>query len=479
MSLTVRELVSRPHLSLDLLVSGDLEREIRWVHSSDMPDPAPYLRGGEVVLTAGIWYWHGTAASAFAAGLGRADAAALGFGTSALVREVPPELVDACSAWGLTLFRVPDDISFIEIAEEFVEAQHRLREQPLIDSLDRSGRLVDCLQSGSGVEGLLAVFTRLTGRPSAVLRHGAVVASTRPDVPAPVAASFAIPTASHDAVLVVEGHPDELSVAERATIDQAVAFLAIELQRERAVAESERRFAGELFDLVAAGEPQRAAVAARLQTFGVDAERPLLAVCCEPADDVALAHAQSFLDERAARGVFAVKAGELVGVLELDADDPALVGADLHEALGAGVLVGVGGAAAGAGGLVRSLTEARHACRFARRRRDAGYATHDALASHDLLLALQDEHVLRAFHDTLLRPLQEHDLRRHTDLVRTLDEFLGSGGRYQATADTLHLHVNTLRLRLARIEELTGRDLGSMGDRVDLWLALRSRGEAG
>ena len=56
-----------------------------------------------------------------------------------------------------------------------------------------------------------------------------------------------------------------------------------------------------------------------------------------------------------------------------------------------------------------------------------------------------------------------------------MDTFLGSGGRYQATADVLHLHVNTLRLRLVRIEQLTGRDLGSMDDRVDLWIALRTR----
>ena len=212
----------------------------------------------------------------------------------------------------------------------------------------------------------------------------------------------------------------------------------------------------------------------------MDDERPLLAVCCEPASEDALVAAQGYLDARGARGVFALKAAELLGVLELDRDgEAAALGSELHAILGPAVFVGVGGAATGTRNLARSLVEARHACRFARRRRDVGYATHDALASHDLLLALQDEHVLRAFQDTLLRPLQEHDLRRHTDLVRTLDEFLGSGGRYQATADLLHLHVNTLRLRLARIEELTGRDLGSMPDRVDLWLALRTRAGTG
>ena len=148
MSLTVRELVTRPPLRLRVVVEGDMDRMIRWVHSSEMPDPAPYLRGDEVVLTAGVWYWHGMAPGAFAAGLGHANAAALGFGTNPLVEDVPAELIDACRAWGLTLFHVPPDVSFIEIAEEFVEAQHRLRERPLLDSLERSASFLYCLQAG-------------------------------------------------------------------------------------------------------------------------------------------------------------------------------------------------------------------------------------------------------------------------------------------------------------------------------------------
>jgi len=43
------------------------------------------------------------------------------------------------------------------------------------------------------------------------------------------------------------------------------------------------------------------------------------------------------------------------------------------------------------------------------------------------------------------------------------------------TARALHVHPNTLRHRLNRVEQLTGRDLGSMEDRVDLYIALRSR----
>jgi PucR family transcriptional regulator, purine catabolism regulatory protein len=55
-----------------------------------------------------------------------------------------------------------------------------------------------------------------------------------------------------------------------------------------------------------------------------------------------------------------------------------------------------------------------------------------------------------------------------------LEAFISSGGRWAQTAEHLHVHVNTLRHRLARVEELTGRRLESADDRVDFHLALRA-----
>ena len=496
MSLTVGELVTRQKLRLELLVAGDLDREIRWIHSSDMPDPAPYLRGGEVVLTAGIWYWHGVAPSTFAAGLGQADVAALGFGTSPLVSEVPAELVDACERWGLTLFRVPEGVAFIEIAEEFVEAQHRDRERPLLDSLDRSGQFLYSLQAGGGLSGVLRILAPFLGRRVAIVQRGrGVVVAGEPLPPDLVASAeavigthasaidlsgataFPVPIASSDAVLVIDGAISELTVTERSTIDQALAFIAIELQRARAVSESELRFAGELFDLLAVGEGQYPAVAARLRTFGLDFDKPLVAVCCESPDaETSLLTAAAHLRDTQRHGTLAVKATQLLGLIETDrGDDLAELAREFHDALGPTASIGVGGVAEEVSDLARSVVEARHACRFAQRRQDVGYATHETLASHALLVAVQDDRVLQAFRDTLIRPLEEHDARRSTELLNTLESFLRSGGKYQDTADTLHLHVNTLRLRLARIETLTGRDLHSMDDRVDLWIALQAR----
>lgn len=94
--------------------------------------------------------------------------------------------------------------------------------------------------------------------------------------------------------------------------------------------------------------------------------------------------------------------------------------------------------------------------------------------SYDLLLAALPASVRRSFREHLLGPVEEYDARHGSELLRTLDTFLETCGSWQRAADELYVHVNTLRYRMQRIEELTGRRMSSMRDRTDLYLALRS-----
>ncbi|WP_232534997.1 helix-turn-helix domain-containing protein [Nocardia terpenica] len=56
---------------------------------------------------------------------------------------------------------------------------------------------------------------------------------------------------------------------------------------------------------------------------------------------------------------------------------------------------------------------------------------------------------------------------------------LGCAGSWRQAADRMHLHLNTVRYRIGRVEELTGRDLGRLDDRLDLYLAVRARSRPG
>ncbi|WP_329582842.1 PucR family transcriptional regulator [Kitasatospora sp. NBC_01250] len=117
----------------------------------------------------------------------------------------------------------------------------------------------------------------------------------------------------------------------------------------------------------------------------------------------------------------------------------------------------------------------------------AGYALDAAAASHprdcsvgasaelDSLAALVrgiPAVVAAAYRRRLLDPLTEHDRSTGGVLLATLVTFLDHDCSWSRTAEVLHVHVNTVHYRVRRIEELTGRDLSRLDDRLDLRAAL-------
>jgi hypothetical protein len=100
------------------------------------------------------------------------------------------------------------------------------------------------------------------------------------------------------------------------------------------------------------------------------------------------------------------------------------------------------------------------------------------LGSYELLLALVPEEAGLAYRTKLLAPLLAYDRDHGTELVRTLEVFLACSGSWTKAARAMFVHVNSLRYRIRRIEDLTGRDLHSLADQAALLLALRLAGSA-
>ena len=139
--------------------------------------------------------------------------------------------------------------------------------------------------------------------------------------------------------------------------------------------------------------------------------------------------------------------------------------------------VGVSALAESVTALPGALHEASSARRMAARHGISALSvvTSDEVASHELLLATVPASVLRSFRERLLGPLLDYDDQHRAELLPTLREFLACSGSWNICAAKLYVHVNTVRYRIRRIEELTGRDLSRLGDQVDFFLALRIR----
>nr|MBA3728806.1 PucR family transcriptional regulator ligand-binding domain-containing protein [Actinomycetota bacterium] len=180
MALTIGDLLRIPGLDLRLLAgAAGTGRPIRWVHLSELEDPTPWLRGGELMLTTGIAVG-GTAARqrAYLKRLVDAGLSGLGFGTGFSFRKVPKGLLEEADGAGFALFEVPYPVPFIAITEavftRLVAEQHDL----LSRSLDAEHTLTRAVLEGHGIEGVIHALTEATDAWALLLDlHGEAIAA--------------------------------------------------------------------------------------------------------------------------------------------------------------------------------------------------------------------------------------------------------------------------------------------------------------
>jgi hypothetical protein len=152
------------------------------------------------------------------------------------------------------------------------------------------------------------------------------------------------------------------------------------------------------------------------------------------------------------------------------------------EAASGGEATGGGEAAGGAGtswavaDVCRVVAEARQARRLAELLGAGVHMVNSAqFGSSELLLAMVPAEARRSFQAALLTPLLAYDRDHGTELVSTLQVFLANSGSWSKAAEAMFIHVNSLRYRIRRIHELTGRDPRSLEDQAALLLALQIR----
>ena len=261
-------------------------------------------------------------------------------------------------------------------------------------------------------------------------------------------------------------------------------IVGLELMRERIVRETERRLAGDLLADALGDRLEADELRGRLRPFGIGAEAAVLIFDLEdpPAAEATL---ESALADAGVPALVATSAAAgrplLCAVVDTQTAEPLGTARRAREALTGGPgRNGVRVAAsrpAGVGSLRRAFHEARCALE-ATSMVDGGstdVASHRDLGAFTLLLALQDDDALRLYSDGLLDPIERTEGEYGGELLRSLEAFIENNGNWERAARQLYCHRHTLRYRIRKIEELTGRDLGRATDRIELWLALRAR----
>src|SRR6202171_1962371 len=295
------------------------------------------------------------------------------------------------------------------------------------------------------------------------------------------------------------------SAGRRRALEHGSTGLAVELSKERAAAEVERRLRGDLVEEVLAGgleadEAER--VARQAERLGHRLPQKAWVVGLEPDDD----ETEAALAARGPQGKLDAAPSDLVrsrlpGTLTLVRSASAVflvpdeVAADLAtiEKLAGQVLaaaapvmkpgtasVGIGNMANGVAELARSHVEARQALRLTRRAGGKGrVASYRSLGAFRLLLEVQSPEALRRFVNELLGTLLQYAQSRDTPLLETLEALSAARWVRRAAARHLGIHINSMSYRVERIQALTGLQLDDPETRVAISIALRARAMLG
>ncbi|ADB49762.1 PucR family transcriptional regulator [Conexibacter woesei] len=301
--------------------------------------------------------------------------------------------------------------------------------------------------------------------------------------------------------LVAAKDSGALSEFDRLTLHQAVTIVALELLRRRVAEDTERRLAGDVLAAIVSGELRGPDLTRRLEPFGLGRRVGVLVLAPPRPGAGALAAAEGALSAalrgEAADGLVALHDG-LVSALVPGFDEDELfplaqrIAERASRALGAPLRLGAGRAVESADAR-RAFHEARCALEAYALAQPSGngggeeaggngagaarttVATYRDLGSFQLLLSLQDDDALRLFCDSILAPIEESEGAYGGELMRSLEAFIEENGQWERAARRLYCHRHTLRYRIRRVEELTGRSMGSARDRIEFWLALRGR----
>jgi Purine catabolism regulatory protein-like family/PucR C-terminal helix-turn-helix domain len=405
--LTVEGLVAE--LGLKLL-SGEesAQAQVRWVHSTELTDPTPWLRGGELLLTTGLQLQSAKPQRELIARLAEHEIGGLGFGTGFAHKRLPPALADEARKRDFPLFEVPYELPFIAITER-VFAQLLDERYEMLQRSMAGDVLAEALTGRLYPEELQA---RL--RPFGIGERAAVLAFAPPD-PAVAAPLVERILARDDLLGERMGGPQKNGAGAR-TLGSLVAIRA------------------GLLCAVIDGGPSLPPKGTRSTEHKPPGE----------VDPIALAR-------------------------KIRAELIARVGGEVRASASR---------VAPTHSLRLSFHEARCALEAVRLQNGAGselVASYADLGAFQLLLSLQDDDALLTYCSGVLGPVEAGEGEYGDELLRSLDVFIEHNGHWEKAANALYCHRHTLRYRIRRVEQLTGRDFSTARDRIEFWLALRGR----
>jgi purine catabolism regulator len=530
------EVLQSPTLVGARVVAGraGLGRTVQRLNVMEGPDILPWVKPGELLLTAGYPLRDRPG------GLGelvvQLDARGL---AGLMVKEgryldsLPDDLLSEADRLGLPVVSLPPAVAFDDVLNAVLTDILNRQAALLMHADEVHRRLVQVVLGGGGLQevademvAVLGGAVLATSADGRVLCHsdGGVALSGLRSSPLfdeagrfrselyPVGAHLlAEPPLSLVVVPIVAGSHDHgrlvalraaplLGDADVQALERAATVAALAITKAQAVSAVEEKYRGDfLRDLVGGRANDPAVALSHCRSLGWDIDRPVVVVVAEldpapPAsrapEGLAMRPAQDRLARAWEAAVRSHDSGAPVAgfahevVAVLSGADGAAVDDLVHEvtrrisgdaaASRRSFSTGVSRVCGGVSEIPRAYDHARKAMLVGRRTRGNGSVAHfDSLGVFRLLSLVDDTDELRGFVRETLKDLAQRDDAEAADLRRTLQVLLEMNLNVAETARTLHFHYNTLRYRIGKLERMLGPFTTDPHLRLNLTLALQ------
>ena len=509
MPATLRALIGDDRFDLRPVSDVDdavLAHPLLWAHSSDLPDPTPWIGADGLLLTDGVQFGglEPAPAGPYVQRLVEHGVIALGFATGIVHDRIPAELADAAALHGLPLFEVPRRTPFMGIIRFVSDAVADDDRQMLETSLRAQRSVARAALRPDGLSEILrelernlecwvALFDASGTRVRVPTRHE-IPDALAPEVDAAVARMLArgrtaaerisLAAAASESVgevtlqtlgqqndlrgiLAVGTGTGALDRARADLVEAVIALASIALEQSRTLDDARRRLRSGVLELLIAGVTGVAQRTVEHLWGPLPADPIRIGFIAPPDDDEGGAHSlHSALElvagERQGALFFAEHAHRIVTVTPADDRDDLLGLLSRHRAL----------AGFSAATTWEHFTEAMSEAQTTLARSAPAQPVNDfdELAHAGLLGHLERTRA----HDIARRMLLPlHEASAPVDLRRTLEVWLEHNGAWDPAAKALGIHRHTLRARVDAASSLLDLNLDTFAARAEVWSALQ------
>jgi len=453
-------------------------RAVTWAHVCDLPDPWQWVGAGDLVMTTGRGLpsteqdqvdWLERLAEVGVSGL----VLALRPGSA----QICSAMLDKANALNMPMLGADFSVHFVELARAVIESSIQMQRE----RADITTRIYDAhataVRQGRSPQERFAATAR-AARHQVWLLDAAdheVVLASNPAIPVPDEGREGVTT------IQLPTRPPTIFVAERASpgplvegmLEHLTSLAALECEQVARDRDRQRTAGAELLAALVDERLDMGPAWPELRNRRLG-EEVVLAVC-RSADESALPHIdiQHTAPFRDIAPLLLHRSPLLFAMVP--DDDRILEG--LQHALGTESRLGISNPVAASGSLRECLHEAHLA--LARTDDESALIVRYADQAHSVSLVPRSVDGCKALVEAILGPLLRYDHEHASDLVNTLRMFLSLDRSAQLTADTLHIHRQTLTYRLRRINELTGRSAAASADVAAFWIAFEAAARLG